>query len=131
MESAVETQRSAPQTIASLQLENAWDFYHVDPRQVAKGLWDPELISTFCTVHDFWCIFNNIVSPTYLPHNGFLYLFKHTITPKWEAVENAKGGELSVILDPQKLSSLDMIDDVWLHTLLALVGELFYRFTKY
>lgn len=110
------------QKLSKLPLHNQWDFYHIDPTQIAKGIWEPSLISTFGTIYDFWCIFNNIAGPSYLPYNTFLYMFRHGIAPKWENEENKYGGEMSVIFD---LKQADLADDAWLHTVLATVGEYF------
>ena len=114
-----------------LPLEYSWDLYHIDPRtmdqQMKDGVWEPLFISTFSTVRDFWCLFNNIATPTFLPAATMLYLFKHGVPPKWESPENNQGGELTVIFDITRNDEdgCDAFDDAWINTLLALIGEYF------
>lgn len=125
-----------------LELEHQWDVYHIDPQSVAtqvqNNCWDPIFMASFHTVRDFWCIFNNIVPPTYLPKNTFIYVFKHGVAPKWESIENKNGGELSFIFDTSISQDNDreyedlctVFEDAWINTLLALIGEYFSNSTQ-
>lgn len=123
----------SPDENGELPLEHSWDVYHIDPQevsaQVQMGVWEPKFIATYHTVRDFWCIFNNITPPTFLPHNTFIYMFKHGISPTWESAENKLGGELSVTLDLTKTDendpAFDSFDNSWISTLLAMIGEYF------
>jgi hypothetical protein len=119
---------SSADSSGQLPLEYEWDVYHIDPhesmRQIGEGIWQPLFIASFSTVRDFWCLFNNIAPPSFLPFNTHLFVFKHGIQPTWENIDNKNGGELSFLVNTQE-EALDEFDDVWRNTLMALIGEYF------
>ncbi|BGP13488.1 eukaryotic translation initiation factor 4E [Rhodosporidiobolus nylandii] len=87
--------------------------------------WDEALtkVVAFESVEDFWSLYNNIVPPSLLAANSNYYLFKEGIKPAWEDAANAQGGKWSVQLPRGKYT--DQIDQQWLYTMLAAIGETF------
>ncbi|CAI9755917.1 unnamed protein product [Fraxinus pennsylvanica] len=65
-------------------------------------------------------LYDQIFRPSKLPTNADFHLFKAGIEPKWEDPECANGGKWTVTSNRKA-----NLDDMWLETLLALVGEQF------
>lgn len=84
---------------------------------------DIKRLIKFDSVEEFWGLYNNIVSPSKLPGKANYYLFKDDIMPAWEDVSNKDGGKWSVQLPRDKNRA--RIDDMWLYTMLAAIGETF------
>ncbi|GAA5865561.1 hypothetical protein JCM3774_002051 [Rhodotorula dairenensis] len=87
--------------------------------------WEDALakVISFQSVEHFWGLYNNIVPPSTLGAGSNYYLFKQGIKPAWEDTANAQGGKWSVQLPRGKYS--DQIDQYWLYTMLAAIGETF------
>ncbi|GAA5988943.1 hypothetical protein JCM10908_006239 [Rhodotorula pacifica] len=87
--------------------------------------WEESLakVISFQSVEHFWGLYNNIVPPSNLGAGSNYYLFKQGIKPAWEDAANEKGGKWSVQLPRGKYS--DQIDQYWLYTMLAAIGETF------
>ncbi|KAK2993895.1 hypothetical protein RJ640_012769 [Escallonia rubra] len=118
-----ETSSSAkPARAVSHPLEYSWTFWFDSPaaksRQTAWGS-SMRPIYTFSTVEEFWSIYNNIHHPSKLAHRTDFYCFKHKIEPKWEDPVCANGGNWTMGISKAKL------DNSWLYTLLAMIGEQF------
>jgi len=103
-------------------LENAWTLWFDNP-QAMKGSkssnWGNSMrtVYTFATVEEFWCLYNNIITPSHLTHGVDFHCFKEGVKPKWEDPRCINGGEW-------KLSVLRKdLDTFWLHSLLAIIGE--------
>ncbi|KAK4685735.1 translation initiation factor 4E, partial [Tremellales sp. Uapishka_1] len=92
---------------------------------VAHGGWmdDIRKVVTFDSVEEFWGTYNNIVPPSQLPQKANYYLFKDGIMPAWEDVANKEGGKWSIQLPRDKNKAV--IDNMWLYTMLASIGETF------
>jgi translation initiation factor 4E len=73
-------------------------------------------------VEDFWGMFNNVVQPTKLAPGSNYHMFKFGIEPKWEDVQNMRGGKW--VLSLAKTSPVGF-DNLWLNALLACIGEQF------
>lgn len=80
-------------------------------------------VATFDMVEDFWGIFNNIRPPSRLNPGSNYHLFKTGIEPTWEHKENKNGGKWNYCI-PKK-DGKKVIDDMWLYTILAMIGENF------
>eukprot|EP00164_Ancoracysta_twista_P000086 GFYU01000123.1.p1 GENE.GFYU01000123.1~~GFYU01000123.1.p1 ORF type:complete len:227 (+),score=73.10 GFYU01000123.1:30-683(+) len=107
-------------------LQNAWTLWYDSPKKrVSQHAWADQLkkISTVKTVEDFWCLWNNIRVPTRLNSGSNYHFFKDGVEPKWEDSQNKKGGKW--IIHVPKPKSKDSLDDLWLHTVLAAIGETF------
>ncbi|BGP57540.1 hypothetical protein JCM8202_002260 [Rhodotorula sphaerocarpa] len=87
--------------------------------------WEESLakVISFQSVEHFWGLYNNIVPPSSLGAGSNYYLFKQGIVPAWEDQANKEGGKWSVQLPRGKYS--DQIDQYWLYTMLAAIGETF------
>ncbi|KAG8701927.1 eukaryotic translation initiation factor 4E [Ceratobasidium sp. 394] len=84
---------------------------------------DIKRLIKFDSVEEFWGLYNNIVSPSKLPAKANYYLFKDDIMPAWEDASNKDGGKWSVQLPKEK--TRPRIDEMWLFTMLAAIGETF------
>jgi len=99
-------------------------FDNASKQDKAKS-WDEQLteVLSFESVETFWGLYNHIVPPSHIAINSNYYLFKKGIRPAWEDKANAKGGKWSVQLPREK--NRDKIDQWWLYTMLAAIGETF------
>ncbi|KAK3037388.1 hypothetical protein RJ639_030150 [Escallonia herrerae] len=137
-----ETSSSAkPAKVVSHPLEYSWTFWFDSPTAKSKQTsWGSSMcpIYTFSTVEEFWSvsfvtnaplatsgfkklqsIYNNMHHPSKLAHRTDFYCFKHKIEPKWEDPVCANGGNWTMSISKGKL------DNSWLYTLLAMIGEQF------
>ncbi|EPT03950.1 hypothetical protein FOMPIDRAFT_1022101 [Fomitopsis schrenkii] len=92
---------------------------------VAAAGWmdDIKRVINFDSVEEFWGLYNNIIKPSELPPKANYYLFKEGIIPAWEDEANKSGGKWSIQLPKDK--NRHKIDDLWLNTMLAAIGETF------
>ncbi|TVU37020.1 hypothetical protein EJB05_18986 [Eragrostis curvula] len=112
----------APPPPAKHQLEHAWTFWFDNPQGKSKqAAWGSSMrpIHTFSTVEDFWGLYNNIHRPSKLVVGADFHCFKDKIEPKWEDPICANGGKWTISCGRGKS------DTMWLHTLLAMIGEQF------
>jgi len=94
------------------------------PAAGAQGwMEDIKRVITFDSVEEFWGLYNNIIPPSQLPPKANYYLFKDGIIPAWEDEANKNGGKWSIQLPKDKNKS--NVDKMWLHTMLAAIGETF------
>lgn len=84
---------------------------------------DIKKVISLDSVEEFWGLYNNIVPPSNLPPKANYYLFKEGIIPAWEDAANKDGGKWSIQLPRDKNRSV--IDQMWLYTMLAAIGETF------
>lgn len=116
-----------PENISSQKhpLQNSWTMWYDSPNTYKAGAdWKSAVkkIVSFSSVEDFWCLFNNLVKPSGLPIKGNYHLFKEGIMPAWEDPINKAGGKW--VIEFERRQS-DILDQVWLYTSLALIGEQF------
>eukprot|EP00897_Mesotaenium_endlicherianum_P001705 jgi/Mesen1/1562/ME000134S00678 len=104
-------------------LEHSWTLWFDNPQARPKGSeWGSSMrpVYTFSTVEDFWCLYNNVLTPSKIPLKADMHMFKTGIEPKWEDPKCVNGGAWTAYAkDKQKF------DDYWLNTLLAMIGEQF------
>ncbi|EFJ40525.1 eukaryotic translation initiation factor 4E [Volvox carteri f. nagariensis] len=108
-------------------LENRWTLWFDNPNQKqTQKQYGQSLRSvyTFDTVEDFWCLYNNIRTPSQVNVGATYYLFKEGIEPKWEDAKNLKGGCWTAPV-PGKGDSKKLLDAWWLNSVLACIGEQF------
>jgi translation initiation factor 4E len=106
-------------------LQNRWTLWYDNPRKkTSQDTWGNYLkkIVDVDTVEDFWRLYNNIVPASQLEHGSNYHLFKTGIEPKWEDPANGKGGQWTITLPPKMRKD---VDQLWLFTLLACIGETF------
>lgn len=107
-------------------LENTWTMWFDNPSGRQKqSTWGASMraVYTFNTVEDFWCLYNNIVTPARLVSGSDFSLFKAGIEPKWEDAANQYGGKWTFLLPKGTLKN--QLDQYWLNLLLAVIGEQF------
>ena len=113
-----------PTAIAETPLHNSWTLYYDNARETPTGEWLDNLqtCSTFSSIEGFWSAYNNILPANSAPTNGNYHLFKSGIKPMWEDESNKNGGKW-ILTCPKKDSREGKVDEWWLYTALALVGE--------
>lgn len=116
----ISTDTQPTSTKNQLPLQYVWTLFYISPKM--KSDWVPIHVSTFSTVTQFWSVFNHMAVPTQLPVLTSLFVVKKGVEPRWEHPSNAKGGRIVINLS---IAQHEIIDDVWLHTLMALIGEYF------
>lgn len=105
------------------QLQRKWTFWFDNLSKSKQGAaWGSSLrqVYTFDTVEEFWCLHDQIFRPSKLVANADFHCFKTGIEPKWEDPECANGGKWSFVS-----SSKGALDNMWIETLMALIGEQF------
>ncbi|KAL0906455.1 hypothetical protein M5K25_024950 [Dendrobium thyrsiflorum] len=103
-------------------LEHSWTFWFDNPNAKSKQeTWGSSIrpVHTFSTVEDFWGLYNNIQPPSQLAVGADFHCFKHGIEPKWEDPVCENGGKWTIVC------SREDVDNWWLYTLLAMIGEQF------
>ena len=122
------TETSESQSSSSsddLSLHREWQVWYDNPKQApADTTWKENLknVGCFNTVQKFWRIFNNIKPPSQLAIGSNYHIFKRGVEPMWEDPMNAKGGKW-VMTIPKKDAKAGRLDEWWLHTVLAVIGE--------
>eukprot|EP00697_Spironema_sp_BW2_P011220 gnl/Spiro4/26833_TR13339_c0_g1_i1.p1 gnl/Spiro4/26833_TR13339_c0_g1~~gnl/Spiro4/26833_TR13339_c0_g1_i1.p1 ORF type:complete len:248 (+),score=16.23 gnl/Spiro4/26833_TR13339_c0_g1_i1:60-746(+) len=122
-----EASQSAPVSDFSMAhpLKRTWTMYFdCAGLRVSAANWGGTIkkIAEISTVEDFWCLHNNLAVPTKLPLGSNYHFFRHDIKPEWEDPANQRGGKWTFHFTE---SQRPMIDDLWLNTLLSLIGEMF------
>ncbi|RYP41373.1 hypothetical protein DL768_010506 [Monosporascus sp. mg162] len=103
-------------------LQNKWTLWFTKPSSGKGDNWNDLLkeIITFNSVEEFWGIYNNIAPVSELAMKSDYHLFKEGVRPEWEDPQNKHGGKWSYSFKEKR--SID-INDLWLHTMLAAIGE--------
>uniref|UniRef100_A0A6U4ILI6 EIF-4F 25 kDa subunit n=1 Tax=Hemiselmis andersenii TaxID=464988 RepID=A0A6U4ILI6_HEMAN len=107
-------------------LQNAWVLWFDNPvKRLGARDWSSNLkkVATFDMVEDFWGVLNNVRPPSRLNPGSNYHIFKSGIEPMWEHVANQAGGKWTYSI-PKK-DGKKLIDDLWLYTILAMIGENF------
>jgi len=121
---AAASETSSP-TIASSDalhpLQSAWTLWIIVARQPSDLSWEDKMQNAheFSTVEHFWCMHNNIHSPSSLGHGDY-YLFRKGINPDWNDPVFRRGGGRFVLQLPSRYKHLD---DAWLSAILLMIGE--------
>jgi translation initiation factor 4E len=66
-------------------------------------------------------LYNNIIAPSQLAPGSNYHLFKDGVEPKWEDPANSKGGKWVVSISRSFRQT--KLDNMWLWTILACIGE--------
>lgn len=111
-------------------LQYAWTMWFNPPNRPdpkASGGWTSNVkaIISFGSVVDFWRLVNNLLPPSKLQIGSNYHMFKEGIEPEWEHPENTNGGKWVINFSRRSDNELKEMDDAWLWTILALVGEYF------
>eukprot|EP01089_Gocevia_fonbrunei_P022651 TRINITY_DN9235_c0_g1_i1.p1 TRINITY_DN9235_c0_g1~~TRINITY_DN9235_c0_g1_i1.p1 ORF type:complete len:269 (-),score=49.29 TRINITY_DN9235_c0_g1_i1:143-949(-) len=105
-------------------LHNSWTMWWDSPRKKAsQENWAANLnkLCDFDTVEDFWRLYNNILGASQLSAGSNFHIFKTGTEPKWEDKANKKGGKWVVNLPAKQRAT--KLDELWLFTLLSVIGE--------
>lgn len=108
-----------------IPLHGEWTLWIDNPKLAPAGSdWKECLkkISTFDSVESFWRVFNNVKPASTIGIGSNYSVFRLGIEPAWEEVANQDGGKLVLTL-PKKGGNSDKLDEYWLYTVLALIGE--------
>lgn len=100
-------------------LKRSWTLWFDTPKADSKPNWFDNVsnVFSFSTVENFWRLYNNIESPTYLKPKSNYYLFQKDIPPMWEHAANGKGGKWVIEVSPHQS------DSCWLNLVLSLIGD--------
>jgi translation initiation factor 4E len=103
-------------------LENHWTLWFTKPSSGKGDNWNDLLkeVITFNSVEEFWGIYNNIAPVSDLALKSDYHLFKEGVRPEWEDPQNKHGGKWSYSFKEKRNCD---INDIWLHTMLAAIGE--------
>ncbi|KAJ9127046.1 hypothetical protein QFC24_001278 [Naganishia onofrii] len=91
--------------------------------KAASWMEDIRKVITFNSVEEFWGLHNNIVQPSGLIQRADYYLMRDGVLPAWEDPVNKHGGKWAVQFPRDR--TRDRIDQMWLYTILAAIGETF------
>lgn len=106
-------------------LNGKWTMWFDNPRLAPQGSdWKENLkqCGTFDTVELFWRMFNNLKPASQIGMNSNYSVFRYGIEPAWEDPANVNGGKF-VFTMAKKDSKNGKVDELWLYTVLAMVGE--------
>ncbi|EPS43870.1 hypothetical protein H072_2186 [Dactylellina haptotyla CBS 200.50] len=103
-------------------LMNKWTLWFTRPPNKSDSHWSDTLkeVVTFDSVEEFWGIYNNITKTSDLAVKSDYHLFKVGIRPEWEDIANKHGGKWAYQFKERRSVA---IDELWLHTMLAAIGE--------
>ncbi|QLL33130.1 hypothetical protein HG536_0E00400 [Torulaspora globosa] len=127
-ESVAVSEEKEPKTVLSDSqfdvkhpLNTKWTLWYTKPAVEQSESWSDLLrpVTSFETVEEFWAIVQNIPEPHELPLKSDYHAFRNDIRPEWEDEANAKGGKWSYQVKAKRAD----IDELWLRTLLAVIGE--------
>ncbi|KAI9681985.1 MAG: eukaryotic translation initiation factor 4E [Caeruleum heppii] len=77
-------------------------------------------VVTFDSVEEFWGVYNNITPTSELALKSDYHLFKKGVRPEWEDAQNKHGGKWAYQFKEKRSVP---IDELWLHVMLAAIGE--------
>ncbi|KAI9502992.1 eukaryotic translation initiation factor 4E [Coemansia spiralis] len=106
-------------------LNSGWTLWFDNPsRRTTSVNWTANLkkIVSMKTVEEFWGIYNNVAMASDLPSGSNYHMFREGVRPEWEDPANANGGRWGYQF---QRSIGEKVNEHWLHTLLACIGETF------
>ena len=109
-----------------LSLNGSWTLWFDNPRLAPPGSdWKENLkqIATFSSMDVFWRAFNNMLPPSRLSVGSNYSIFREGIEPAWEHPQNLEGGKFVLTLQ-KKEEKTGKLDEYWLYTMLACLGEM-------
>ncbi|KNC50562.1 eukaryotic translation initiation factor 4E-1 [Thecamonas trahens ATCC 50062] len=107
-------------------LHRTWSLWYDRPdRKTSQQDWAKNLkrVYDFNTVEDAWALFNNVAPASGLRVSSNYHLFVKGVEPSWEHDANRNGGKWVITLN--KPRDKKQIDNVWMYTVLAIIGESF------
>ncbi|KAI3383411.1 hypothetical protein SNEBB_002120 [Seison nebaliae] len=76
---------------------------------------------------NFWTVFKHLPVPSQLPYSHDYMFFRSGIQPIYEKPENRQGG----VMEANLLTTPQLFDVWWRHSLLALIGHQFDEYTQF
>jgi translation initiation factor 4E len=121
----IATPDSGYDDVEDYQLNSTWNIYYLRPNS-ADLEWDDRLVfvTSFSTVREFWSVYNHLKLPSRLTMGCDYMIFRDGIKPEWTDNKNQDGGRW--ILEIDRIYRNEQLDQQWLETLLALIGETLY-----
>lgn len=110
----------------NLSLNGSWTLWFDNPRLAPPGSdWKENLktIATFSSMDAFWGAFNNMLPPSQIGVGSNYSIFREGIEPAWEHPLNMEGGKFVLTLS-KKDNNTGKLDEYWLYTILAVLGEM-------
>jgi translation initiation factor 4E len=110
---------------AKKPLHNKWVMWFDNPKSMKPGqewLDNVKKTGTFDSPASFWSMYNNLKPPCKLSIGCNYHLFKEGVEPMWEDPANKNGGKW-VFTIAKKDPKSRRLDEWWLFTCLALIGE--------
>ncbi|XP_012514931.1 PREDICTED: eukaryotic translation initiation factor 4E type 1B [Propithecus coquereli] len=104
-------------------LQNRWALWFLKNDRSRAWRDNLQLLTKVDTVEDFWALYRHVKLASKLSSGCDYALFKDGIEPTWEDSRNRRGGRWLVSLAKQQRHS--ELDQLWLETLLCLIGESF------
>mmetsp|Transcript_37722 Transcript_37722/g.65474 ORF Transcript_37722/g.65474 Transcript_37722/m.65474 type:complete len:213 (+) Transcript_37722:121-759(+) len=104
-------------------LQKTWTIWFDNPKlKKPNETWEENLKELYSldTVEDFWSLYNNIQPASKLAVGSTYHFFAQGIRPMWEDKQNVDGGKWTITLSR---GSRDRTDEIWLYTMLAVIGE--------
>eukprot|EP00300_Choanocystis_sp_HF-7_P033851 c46286_g1_i1.p2 GENE.c46286_g1_i1~~c46286_g1_i1.p2 ORF type:complete len:211 (-),score=40.36 c46286_g1_i1:45-677(-) len=108
-------------------LHKSWTLWYDRPQgKTTQDTWQNSLkvVYTFDNVEAFWALWVQLTSAAEIQTNANYHLFQEGVRPAWEDPSNNKGGKWVVTLKDKKSFA-----EVWLFTILAVIGEDFDRYS--
>jgi translation initiation factor 4E len=119
---------AAPETpevaVVKHPLQSEWQLWYWKPEKGREWIDNLLSVTHFSTVEDFWALYNHIELASNLQMGSDYCIFKAGIKPMWEDERNKRGGRWLFTLN-KKGTAAKTVDEMWLETLLCLIGEAF------
>lgn len=112
---------ASPQAAPLHLLNKHWTLWYDRPQgKTTQDNWHNSLneVYTITSVEAFWVLWSQLVSAAHIAVNANYHLFVAGIQPAWEDPHNNKGGKWVV-----NATSKDHLAEMWLHVVLAAIGE--------
>jgi translation initiation factor 4E len=115
-------------TARVIPLHGKWTLWFDNPRLAPAGTdWKDNLhaCGSFDDIEAFWRVFNNIKPASTLQVNSNYSIFREGVLPAWEDEANVEGGKFVLTLPKKdgKGAHQGKVDEYWLFTVLAVLGE--------
>ncbi|KAJ2706468.1 eukaryotic translation initiation factor 4E [Coemansia sp. IMI 203386] len=107
------------------RLNTPWTLWFDNPvKRTNVANWTANLkkVVTINTVEEFWGVYNTVAIAVDLPNGSNYHFFREGVQPMWEDPANENGGKWGYQF---QRSIGEKMNEHWLHTLLACIGESF------
>jgi len=112
-----------PESVIKHPLKNKWAMWYFKNDKSKDWKENQRVLLSFDTIEDFWALYNHLTLPSNLASGCDFSMFKEGIQPMWEDASNVDGGRW--LINSVKQHRQQVLDRLWLETLLCLIGEIF------